>query len=85
VGGPKNAIYLITLLIVHFHRVPAFSASKFMITNREFSVFVKAGGYNKREMWTEEGWHWKQFCQATHPIFWVCDDGLYIWETHHIL
>lgn len=30
------------------------------------------GGYETREYWSEEGWNWKSFKEAKHPIFWVC-------------
>ncbi|KAL3870051.1 hypothetical protein ACJMK2_042668 [Sinanodonta woodiana] len=55
--------------------VPMFKASKFLITQREYLEFVKAGGYDREELWTEEGWRWKTFRQSKHPVFWVCDEG----------
>ncbi|XP_050402624.1 uncharacterized protein LOC126818955 [Patella vulgata] len=55
--------------------VPRFESTKYPITNRWFLEFVKDGGYNKRELWTEDGWQWKEFKQAKHPSFWVCNKG----------
>ncbi|XP_070563489.1 uncharacterized protein [Ptychodera flava] len=55
--------------------VPPFEATKYLITNREFYEFVKAGGYTNQEYWTEEAWKWKEFRQANHPTFWVCTKG----------
>ncbi|ACH37086.1 protein 3-oxoalanine-generating enzyme family protein and SAM-dependent methyltransferase [Citrifermentans bemidjiense Bem] len=52
-------------------KVEAFSASKFLVSNREYLAFVKAGGYRERGWWTEEGWNWRSFKQAEHPLFWV--------------
>ena len=37
--------------------------------------FVNAGGYEKKQFWTAEGWKWVKFCEAKHPTFWVCQDG----------
>ena len=37
------------------HSVPEFEASKYLVTNEEFLAFVNDGGYNRRELWTEEG------------------------------
>ncbi|XP_077981461.1 uncharacterized protein LOC144436526 isoform X2 [Glandiceps talaboti] len=56
-------------------KVPTFEASKYIITNREFYDFVKAGGYQKKDYWSDEGWQWKGFRQANHPSFWVCTQG----------
>ncbi|KAK2139594.1 hypothetical protein LSH36_1699g00008 [Paralvinella palmiformis] len=56
-------------------KVPAFMASKYLITNKEFLEFVQAEGYQRKEFWTDEGWKWKEFCKACHPLFWVCDKG----------
>ncbi|XP_078576004.1 uncharacterized protein LOC144861828 isoform X2 [Branchiostoma floridae x Branchiostoma japonicum] len=55
--------------------VPAFEASKFNVTNREFLQFVKAGGYENSSYWTKEGWNWRCFRQSRHPTFWVCTKG----------
>jgi len=32
---------------------------KYPVTNRQFARFVKAGGYERRECWSEEGWAWR--------------------------
>ncbi|RDD47828.1 Hercynine oxygenase [Trichoplax sp. H2] len=55
--------------------VPSFEAQEFPVTNYEFLKFVKAGGYDKKEFWTDEGWHWKEYREAKHPTFWVCNEG----------
>lgn len=34
---------------------PEFEASKYLITNREFLEFVRAGGYKSKQYWTDEG------------------------------
>lgn len=51
--------------------VPAFQASKYLITNGEFLKFVQDDAYNKKEYWTDEGWEWKEYTGAQHPRFWV--------------
>ncbi|XP_072017965.1 uncharacterized protein [Amphiura filiformis] len=55
--------------------VPAFEASAFLITNKQFFHFVNTRGYHRREWWTKEGWEWKTFREAKHPVFWVCTKG----------
>lgn len=51
--------------------VPAFSASKFKVSNGEFLQFVRDGGYAKRELWSDDGWEWRAFRNAKWPSFWV--------------
>ncbi|KAJ7357749.1 hypothetical protein OS493_023223 [Desmophyllum pertusum] len=55
--------------------VPAFRASKYLITNREYLEFVDDGGYENCKYWTKDGWQWKQFRKLHHPCFWVCGNG----------
>jgi 5-histidylcysteine sulfoxide synthase/putative 4-mercaptohistidine N1-methyltranferase len=51
--------------------VPAFKASKLLCSNGEFMQFVEAGGYRMQQYWTEEGWNWKSYKEAQHPLFWI--------------
>jgi len=50
--------------------VSDFSASKHMVTNGEFFQFVKAGGYQEQQYWSEEGWEWRKFRNMKWPFFW---------------
>jgi 5-histidylcysteine sulfoxide synthase/putative 4-mercaptohistidine N1-methyltranferase len=60
-----------------FHKaeIKDFQASKYLVSNGEFLEFVKEGGYNKPELFTEEGKEWLDFTQAKHPTFWVKKNG----------
>ncbi len=55
--------------------VQPFKASKHLVSNAEFLEFVEAGGYQKEEFWTEEGWSWRSFQKATLPRFWRKTDA----------
>ena len=55
----------------HEARVADFKAAQYLVANREFREFVEAGGYQQKDWWTEEGWQWRQFRQADHPLFWI--------------
>src|SRR5688572_11022518 len=37
--------------------VPAFTMAKYPVTNAQFAKFVEAGGYARKQWWTEEGWN----------------------------
>jgi formylglycine-generating enzyme required for sulfatase activity len=30
------------------------------VTNEQYARFMEAGGYSRREYWTEQGWQWKE-------------------------
>ncbi|WP_224984033.1 5-histidylcysteine sulfoxide synthase [Geomonas agri] len=55
----------------HEAQLQQFSAARYLVSNREYLSFVEAGGYREERWWTEEGWHWRTFKQAEHPLFWV--------------
>ncbi|NVN99664.1 MAG: 5-histidylcysteine sulfoxide synthase [Geobacteraceae bacterium] len=55
----------------HEAEVAPFCAAKYLVSNREFLEFVEAGCYQKQEHWCEEGWQWREFKQAEHPLFWL--------------
>lgn len=60
----------------HEAAVPAFRASRFLVSNGEYLAFVEAGGYEHERLWEEEGRAWKNYTHAAHPTFWIRDaDG----------
>ena len=61
----------------HSEDVAEFRASRYLVSNQEFRAFVQDDGYPSRQWWTEEGWKWREYKQATHPLFWIEDDGSY--------
>lgn len=56
---------------LHEAKVSGFRAAKYLVSNLEFLPFIEAGGYRDRRWWDEEGWSWREFKQAEHPLFWV--------------
>ena len=55
----------------HAAEVPAFQASRLLVSNGEYHAFVQAGGYGDDRLWDDEGRRWRDFAQAAHPTFWV--------------
>ncbi len=51
-------------------QVTGFKASRYLVSNAEFLQFVEAQGYHRSEFWETEGWQWREFTQARHPVFW---------------
>ncbi len=54
----------------HTVLLDAYWIDKYEVTNRQFAGFIDAGGYDQRELWTQEGWQWKSITERTHPKFW---------------
>ena len=40
------------------------------VTNAEYAAFVDEGGYQRKELWSEEGEKWWQEVQPEHPVYW---------------
>ena len=54
----------------HKVSVPAFEASRYLVSNNEFLGFVEEGGYTTDRYWEAEGLAWKTYSRAIHPTFW---------------
>lgn len=50
--------------------IAAFRAGRYLVSNAEYLGFVEDGGYRESRWWTEEGWAWRGYRQAEHPLFW---------------
>jgi ergothioneine biosynthesis protein EgtB len=59
--------------------VPEFEIDVDDTTNSDFLEFVEAGGYEKRELWDEEGWEWVSSADVRHPLFWERSGGSGSW------
>jgi iron(II)-dependent oxidoreductase len=57
------------------HRVELkpFRIARSPVTNAQFQEFVGDGGYGRRDLWSPEGWTWKDRAQA--PRCWIERDG----------
>ena len=49
------------------------------VTNRDFLIFIAAGGYESPEHWSEAGWRWRTESAAVAPKYWAWRDG--VWTT----
>lgn len=50
--------------------IQPFSISKYPVTNHWFAEFIKAGGYENREFWSDEGWQFCERNQIRKPRYW---------------
>ncbi|MDV2480254.1 MAG: selenoneine synthase SenA [bacterium] len=47
-----------------------FAIARACVTQAEFAAFVDDDGYRRRDLWSEEGWEWREREGATHPVYW---------------
>jgi gamma-glutamyl hercynylcysteine S-oxide synthase len=50
-----------------------FRIARTAVSNARFVAFVEDNGYQRRELWTDEGWRWRESAQAERPLYWKCD------------
>jgi gamma-glutamyl hercynylcysteine S-oxide synthase len=57
------------------HRVElgAYRIDRAPVTNAQFSEFVDAGGYGRRELWSEDGWAVREREGWERPLYWTAD------------
>src|SRR6185503_13322619 len=55
----------------HTVHVPAFEIDRTPVTNGAYLEFVEDGGYARRELWTDEGWAWREDNAIERPLYWT--------------
>lgn len=64
----------------HAVLVPEFEIDVHDVTNRDYLEFVRAGGYDREDLWSEEGWGWRTEHDVAHPVFWERRSGEFRWR-----
>jgi iron(II)-dependent oxidoreductase len=59
--------------LAHDVDIAPFAISKTAVSNGQFRNFVEDNGYQRSELWTEQGWHWRAAVGAEHPVYWRRD------------
>jgi iron(II)-dependent oxidoreductase len=62
----------------HEVEIRPFRMARAAVTNAEFLAFVDAGGYSRRDWWSEEGWKWKTQAGQGALKYWVRKDNVWI-------
>jgi len=60
----------------HSVDIPSFRMARTPTTQSEFLKFVEDGGYSRRELWSLEGWQWRDRVNAQSPVYWKNDPEL---------
>jgi iron(II)-dependent oxidoreductase len=59
----------------HWVDVSTFGIDRFPVSNRRFAEFVAGGGYDRRELWSAEGWNWRTNEGVEAPQGWIPQIG----------
>ena len=70
-GSPPTAPFLFdNEKWAHPVTLSPFRIARAPVTNGDFQAFVADGGYQRRELWDDQGWRWRQGAGAEHPVYW---------------
>ena len=61
--------------LAHPVQIAPFAIARAAVTNGEFAAFVADGGYHRRELWSAEGWTWRNGARAEHPVYWAAESS----------
>jgi iron(II)-dependent oxidoreductase len=59
----------------HQVHVPDFSIDTTPVTSGRYREFIEDGGYQKRALWTDAGWAWREEAGLVAPQFWERTGG----------
>jgi iron(II)-dependent oxidoreductase len=54
----------------HPIEIKPFAIARAAVTQSEFAAFTGDNGYRRKELWSAEGWEWRESLNATHPVYW---------------
>lgn len=55
----------------HTVHVDSFELARAPVTAAQWLSFMTDGGYDRRELWEEKGWAWRQAQNVTMPEYWL--------------
>jgi ergothioneine biosynthesis protein EgtB len=65
----------------HHVEVAPFAMDGTPVRNREYLEFLEAGGYDRRDVWSDESWAWKERAGVRHPNGWTRDGDRWLCRT----
>lgn len=59
----------------HAVDVAGFRLNRFPVTAYQWTLFMDDGGYDRPDLWTKEGWEWRDRDRAICPEYWFQSGG----------
>jgi iron(II)-dependent oxidoreductase len=76
IGSTENQPFVFdNEMRAHEVSIQPFSISRTAVTNAEYAAFVDDRGYHRRELWSNDGWEWREKAGAAHPVYWKFAEG----------
>jgi gamma-glutamyl hercynylcysteine S-oxide synthase len=75
-GAPDDGFAYDNERPAHQVELPAFEIDAGPVTNGDYLSFVQDGGYSRRELWTEDGWAWREREGIELPLYWAEGGGV---------
>ncbi len=75
IGHQGDSFYYDNELGRHKVYLNEYQISNKLVTNREYLVFIVAGGYQEVLLWHAEGWDWITANSISKPSYWYQIDG----------
>ena len=75
IGHTGNGFCFDNELARHKVYLNDFQIAGSLVTNEEYSSFIKAGGYKNFIYWHAEGWDWVKTHHVEAPLYWHLIDG----------
>jgi iron(II)-dependent oxidoreductase len=73
VGAPAEGFAYDNERPRHQVELAAFRIARFPVTNGDWRAWTEDGGYRRRELWSAQGWSWREQEQADRPAAWTAD------------
>ena len=65
----------------HEIELAPFSIDVYPVTNGDYLEFMRAGGYSRREWWSDAGWKWLAEAGVESPKYWSRDGDAWLTRT----
>lgn len=59
----------------HLVELATYAIDRFPVTNRRYSRFIEAHGYEREEFWSDDGWDYRSSLEAPWPQGWLPQVG----------
>lgn len=81
IGHAGNSFCFDNELVQHTVYLPEFSINSALISNAEYIQFIEDSGYQRFELWHDEGWHYLKQHNISAPLYWHKKNN--IWHVYN--